>query len=353
MDATKCNGVRWDAMIEQLKHTYSDGIYHKTVVILGNYPPPLGGVSVHIQRVMHKLRQQNNLVHHFDTLNRSSMLGYAFKLLLFLCKKKPDIVYYHTVDLNARIIEFAMLVLLKSFVRYRLVIVEHNCRHLYMRSIRYKKKYTRCMRLVDHLVLIGHSTYQSYQDNQMYMPAHTTIEAAFLSPKIDDEAIILATYPKSVLDFMTMYKSIITINAFQLTILNGKDLYGIDQSIELLYRLKKTGHLVGLCIVLGNIGNEPYYHILKERIKVYGLEFQCRWMIGQKELWPLLKRSTIFLRPTLSDADSVSVREALFFNVPVVASDVCTRPMGVIVARVGDIEDLYAKVNSICSNLHA
>lgn len=336
-----------------LIHEYSNNIHNKSVVILGNYPPPLGGVSVHIKRVMHKLKNQHNQVHHFDTLNRKALPIYVIKLVWFLMRFKPDIVYYHTVDLNSRLIEFQLLAWIKKMRGFEFIVVEHNCRHLYERSPQYKEKFNILMHYVDKLVLIGNATEKSYKDNQIIVPHRTTIEAAFLPPNIQEESALMDAYPKQLQSFIAGHHTIITVNAFQLVLLNGKDLYGIDQCIELLFRLKKNGSTVGLVIVLGLVGNIQHYTALKDYIKLHDLESNCMWVMGQKELWPIFKDTTIFLRPTLSDAESVSVQEALYFKVPVVASDVCIRPAGVLTFKTGNVEDLYAKINHVCNSLHA
>ncbi|HZI09006.1 MAG TPA: glycosyltransferase family 4 protein [Myxococcus sp.] len=54
----------------------------------------------------------------------------------------------------------------------------------------------------------------------------------------------------------------------------------------------------------------------------------------------LIARSDAFIRPTTHDGDSISVREALALSVPCVASDVCTRPQGTRVFRADDAQDL-------------
>lgn len=50
-----------------MQHSYSDAINNKRVALLGPYPPPLGGVSVHIKRVKQKLERQQNSVSLFST----------------------------------------------------------------------------------------------------------------------------------------------------------------------------------------------------------------------------------------------------------------------------------------------
>lgn len=45
-----------------MEHTYWDNVTNKKIAILGRYPPPLGGISIHIKRVIAKLRAQKNKV---------------------------------------------------------------------------------------------------------------------------------------------------------------------------------------------------------------------------------------------------------------------------------------------------
>jgi len=58
----------------------------------------------------------------------------------------------------------------------------------------------------------------------------------------------------------------------------------------------------------------------------------------------VMKRLTLFLRPTYFDGDSLSVREALALGVPVVASATDFRPDGVITFRKGDLQDFLEKL---------
>jgi glycosyltransferase involved in cell wall biosynthesis len=53
--------------------------------------------------------------------------------------------------------------------------------------------------------------------------------------------------------------------------------------------------------------------------------------------------SDLFLRPTLHDGDSLSVREALSLGVPVVASRTGNRPGDVHLFQPGDVDDMVAQ----------
>lgn len=331
--------------IPQLKHSYSDNIHRKRVAVLGNFPPPLGGVSVHIKRVMHKLKSQHNKVFHFETGQRSNKLMYTFKLILFLLTKRCDIVYYHTLDLNRRLVELKLLLKLKKIMGYQLVIIEHNCRYLYTKNADYKKLFNSYMQKVNALVFIGHSTWKSYLENSIVVPRVTTIESAFLAPDLMQEQAIANTYPVDLHQFLVNRFPIIMVNAFQLSLVEGKDLYGIDLCVQALSRLKQAYPTIGLVCVFSQLGNQEHFTYLQQEIKKHELENHIYFLIGQKELWPLLKKAHLFVRPTLSDGESVSIGEAIYFNIPVVASDASDRPAQAIIFKSGDAQDFYQKIS--------
>lgn len=61
----------------------------------------------------------------------------------------------------------------------------------------------------------------------------------------------------------------------------------------------------------------------------------------------LLGRCDLFVRPTLVDGDSITLREALAAGKPVVASDAVLRPAGVTLFRSKDVDDLVRAVTEV------
>ena len=60
--------------------------------------------------------------------------------------------------------------------------------------------------------------------------------------------------------------------------------------------------------------------------------------------YPVLKSGNIFVRPTNTDGDSVSLREALHYGMPTVASDAVPRPEGTILFRNRDLQSMVSAI---------
>lgn len=58
----------------------------------------------------------------------------------------------------------------------------------------------------------------------------------------------------------------------------------------------------------------------------------------------VMQRAQVFVRPTSADGDALTVREARALGVPCVASDAALRPEGTLLFRTGDVVDLAEKV---------
>lgn len=330
------------------EHTYTDAIYYTKVALLGPYPPPFGGVSVHIQRSMHKLHMQHNMISHFDTNKRPRFLmHYALQLLLFILKTRPRIIIHHTVFLENGLMELWLIIILKFFLRFSVFLADHDPRYLYTKNKRYIACFNMALCAVDTHIIIGDSTYRSYQDNGVNISQKAKVESAFLPPDINQEAAILKHYPKELFLFFETHTPIICANAFQLHLINGKDLYGCDLCIELIAQLKDAMPQIGFIFALVQVGDMQYYQTLHERLKNYGCEHNFYFFLNSSELWPLIKRSDLFVRPTLSDSFGISVAEACYFNIPTVASDACQRPSKAQLFQRGNQQDFFEKTHKL------
>jgi glycosyltransferase involved in cell wall biosynthesis len=127
------------------------------------------------------------------------------------------------------------------------------------------------------------------------------------------------------------------------------DVYGMDAVATLAEELAGGSDRIRLVLSLAQEGfdDEERRHITETTARMRAaLGDDFRMLVGQPAQ-PVIARSALFLRPTTTDGDAVSVREALGLGVPVVASDVAPRPPGTILYRGGDGSDLLAKVRVV------
>ena len=73
----------------------------------------------------------------------------------------------------------------------------------------------------------------------------------------------------------------------------------------------------------------------------------CLGEVSHERCLAFLRAADVVVRSTFVDGDAITVREALAFGVPVVASDTDFRPEGVTLFRKGDVSDLVAKLGQV------
>jgi len=119
--------------------------------------------------------------------------------------------------------------------------------------------------------------------------------------------------------------------------------YGVHVLLKGVARLRERHPSLG-CLVMGS-GDQAQTEAM---IREWDLGENVRLLgdIGHESCLAVMARSDIFVRPTLADGDSISVREAAALGVPVVASRVGTRPDGVMLFEPGDAEGMVAQIES-------
>jgi len=174
------------------------------------------------------------------------------------------------------------------------------------------------------------------------------VNHAFLPPPLEDEHNILKTYNKKLNEFLLNRYPIIISNAACIRIINGTDAYGLDMCIELIYRLRKDFPNIGLIFAIANEKiHSDYLQKMILKIKKLNIEKNCYFLTGQREIWPLYKKVHLTVRPTSIDGYGSSLAEALYFNCPAIASNVCRRPKGTILFNNRDSDDFFKKCKKI------
>ena len=138
-------------------------------------------------------------------------------------------------------------------------------------------------------------------------------------------------------------------NAWNLVMHNNQDLYGLDMCIEAMVKLKedKTNQYYLIFVVASNTNQQERMAAYKKQINDNKLE-DCILIWEQSiSFVRLLQECDLVLRTTNTDGDAVSIREALHFGKPVLASDVVKRPDGVVLFKTRNVEDLTNKIKEL------
>jgi glycogen synthase len=122
--------------------------------------------------------------------------------------------------------------------------------------------------------------------------------------------------------------------------------YGFEVLLDAVGRLRDAHPQIG-CLVMGTGEGREQAAELVERQGLIDQIFLAGDLDHELCL-ALMARSAVFVRPTFRDGDSISVREAVSLGVQVIASNVGTRPDGVLLFEPGDVNGLVARIEQVC-----
>ena len=297
----------------------------KKVLLIGTVPPPIGGVTVHIKRFLEYEQSEYEL----GVLDIKKRI--IFKKDKNIVKILDILVYF----LNASIVHLHI----SNNIKILLALVARMC----FKKVFYTHHNSRIssifgwhlINILSHRVILVND--KSINMNMIYNHK-TNVIPAFLPPmKIGD-------LPVEIMDKLNKYSSIISTNCFQYSLYNNKDLYGFDLIIDAFYALSKNGKIDHTLLVLVDPSGTTREYVEKLlRDKKFGTN-SILYLCENIDFIALLKVSNMTIRATRTDGDSLSIRESLYYNIPIIASDVTWRPEGTIIFKNENIQDLSKKI---------
>ncbi|MBO6576729.1 MAG: glycosyltransferase [Rhodothermales bacterium] len=287
-------------------------------------PPPIGGVSTFMRRHVAQLERDGvpHSVRDWTKMSGRRRLAWMLRLLL-------DPRHMH-VEFNAYETWTMVAVVLRPWPAHVLLRVHSGGPESRLNSWQ-KWIFARFLRGVDQLVLVGAHVESVLRTAGYLLPDSWAVQPAFLPPPPEDRPSVLATYGESGRRFLDAHHPLLVLqgsNAFR----DGVDLYGSDMAVDALIALRTEFPRLGLVVgrpTRGGAAFEAYCAGLDRRLAAAGASNHMWILDGERELWPVIERADVYLRPTLSDGDSIGVREALHLGTAVVASDAAPRPAGV------------------------
>lgn len=326
------------------------------IVMVGPYPPPLGGISVHVKRAAEYLRLNGLDCDVYDESNGSHSvagvypLGSYRRFLLRFPWIKGDLFHVHSISKKFRMV----LGLYKLFGK-KIVLTVHGGSLIDQiessnRIVRFVL--LRSLRAIDQILCVNEADTEKLLAMGFRRNRIATMPA-YIRP-VETEGVN-SGIPAHVEEFLEKAEFAITANGY-IRFYQGRDLYGADQLVGLLEELNARGIKARVLFALlgvreQNARERQHYRDLQKRIKACGLEERFLFYeVHDTELHPLLKKSDLFIRPTLADGYGVSIAEALACGTPAIASDACRRPEGAMLFRTGNSEDMLRKVRHVMEN---
>ncbi len=313
------------------------------VAFVGSLPPPLGGVSVYIQRKMEALRREGKKVEAVDLAVRKESAFTRFRRILAAFRGTRADLY----EINTQKFRYILLTLLTAKLRGGQVqLTIHNPDRFWERSTLHRAAFPFLLASVDLVVANGQHIIDAIGQSGYHIRAYR-VEPTFYPPPLEQKDLILDSYPPEFREFVRRHQPIIVGGAFRIVFEQEVDLYGLDMMVELLLRLKSRYADAGLIIFIAEANNEEYLRTLQRHAGEGGAVDSLLLVTGQKQLWPAMSFAQVFVRPTLHDGYGVSIAEALYVGTPAVASAVCDRPNGTVLFKARDMDDFLGKVVTV------
>ncbi|WP_048128408.1 glycosyltransferase family 4 protein [Methanosarcina lacustris] len=328
------------------------------ILFVGSYPPPYGGVTTHIKRLTNLLFNVGYNITILDVVNGDFKkinkniciipLRLKYIKLIVQSFSTANIVHIHTSGYGKYWRE-SLLIILSKISNNKVVITIHGglfpeyvskCSAVSIFCLKFWLKYSNKIIFVSCL-----------QKN--------AVKKYILSKEINKFEIIPAYLPEEKGDMTNndLKNSFVEPdkNYFNVLVMgNWLELYGLDIFIYAVKKLIDNGINLKANILI-YIYSEPdlsYKMKIESLIESLNLRENVTFIPETDDTSSVYRVTDIFVRPTHTDGDAMSVREAISFGIPVIASDVCERPEGVVLFKNKDPADLAQKLQHVLDNFN-
>lgn len=281
------------------------------LLIIGKVPPPVGGITVHVDRLLYYLNEKE-VKHKFVELRVKN----AFRLLIALLQNKT----FHLHTSNSKI-KFA-LVIIGKLLGNRVIATLHTDidRHVGLDGW-----FEKCViKIADIPIVLNKNSY--HKANKLNKS--TILLSAFLPPYTLTRLSSLYQEQLRALKMKTKKTYCTNASKFGLD-KNGQEIYGILKILSLFKNHPDYG------LVISDSSGDYQRYFSQNNIK---LSSNILVISEIHDFNAVINETDGMIRFTTVDGDAVSVKEALYHGKPVWASSVVSRPDGVVLIH--DLADL-------------
>lgn len=314
----------------------------KRILLVTPMPPGIGGISVSSQRLYDNLKRDGYDVDVYKLnidnpwLNNKPCIALRFFFIPFYVffHKKYDIIHCHVTGICRKLYLGISKVLFK---RAKLIFTIHGD----ITDLLNKKWSTFSLNRADKIICVQMGDSQKTPLKLRYKCVDIP---AFILPYVVTENNI----PGNVLDFVKKEEPpLIIFNGGIVLSRKYYDLYGFEDAINAYKQLQRENIQCRLLMLInGKVTNGVHKNFVEKLKQPVSDDLSVLFVENEEfELLPLFKYAKIYLRPTKTDGDSLSVREAMAMNCNVIASCKAIRPEGTLVYHTD--EELLILLKSI------
>ena len=283
------------------------------MLIVGRIPPPIGGVTIHVKRLIDYL-EKNDIRYKYLSLEKKHILG--------LCKHiyAEKKVHLHSSSPLVRFLLSCLCLILRKY----LIITYHGNlnRFGFWKNLCDKVS----IRLCSIPVVINDSSFKVAEK----LNSNARILSAYIPPATDEKALPISI-ERRLSDFKERHKYIFSTCAYSRAFdTDGEELYGIEQQVTIFRKYKGCGLVI----------SDPSGDYMRFFEESGGTDSNILLLSEPHSFVAVVKEVDAVIRATTTDGDSLSIREALDVGVSVFATDCVSRPAGTILFSAKDRSEL-------------
>jgi len=325
----------------------------RRLLVVGPYPPPLGGISVHVKRLC-ELLQEDFSIRVADPygIRRPRVEGNPdwvlrlgppgllamLRLLTTLRRMRADIVHFHVSAMQRLMLlgPVVSLVLRNADVR---VLTIHSGSFVlaYSGLTQYRRRKLRYLLNLFDVIVAVNSAQSDFITNELGIAPHRLVVVNAFIPEVES---LPSARIQSLLNLSQQFKAVAVVAGA------GEYKYGLHYVVSVFREYPDV--LLVVCTYKSH--DEEYMSTIDELSRPEA-HIQLVRELDESEFNQLLDVSDIFVRATDRDGDSVALREAESKGLLILASDAVERPNGSFLFQTGNERSLTMALTDVLNRV--
>lgn len=305
------------------------------IILIGPLPPPVGGVSTHIERLSQHFQDQCEYIIDLypgvekrissDVHKVSRRKGWIYKLYFlarWLLNAKARIAHFHFSTYGSLLLLTCLPKLRKKWV----LTLHHGALSDGNKVLSFLKLFA--LNRVDVIIAISHSQEIFYKRKNISSKKIKRL-SSYLPPVFNNDGKV----PEQFSNIKSAFSNVILANGYVTKI------YRHDFLIALARRRPDVAVVL---VIYGEFEKKCYEQVYEASRELDNFFIQSS--VPNQDFLSMLKLCDCYVRPNAVDSYGLAVADACSLSVPVVASDVCERHPGAILFESGNFEQFDSKV---------